>query len=108
MRYLRLAALAGFLSSGALAVRDARADEGMWTFHDFPAAKVKAKYGFSPDQPWLDKARMASARLAGICSASFVSDNGLVMTNHHCAHDCVAGLSSKEHDYVRDGLYCPL
>ncbi|HET9991598.1 MAG TPA: S46 family peptidase, partial [Kofleriaceae bacterium] len=103
MRYLQLAALLG----AAVVIRDARADEGMWTFHDFPSAKVKAKYGFSPDQPWLDKARMASARLAGICSASFVSDSGLVMTNHHCAHDCVAGLSSKEHDYVKDGFWAP-
>ena len=69
MRYLQLAALLG----AAVVIRDARADEGMWTFHDFPAAKVKAKYGFSPDQAWLDKARMSSARLAGVCSASFVS-----------------------------------
>ncbi|MFT3697059.1 MAG: S46 family peptidase [Kofleriaceae bacterium] len=98
MRVYLIAALAAF-------ALPARADEGMWTYHDFPAAKVKAKYGFSPDQPWLDKARMSSARLAGICSASFVSDQGLVMTNHHCAHDCVAGLSSKEHDYVRDGFW---
>jgi len=103
MRTLQLAAMLG----AAIFIRDARADEGMWTFHDFPSAKVKAKYGFSPDQPWLDKARMSSARLAGICSASFVSDSGLVMTNHHCAHDCVAGLSSKEHDYVKDGFWAP-
>ncbi|MEO6772528.1 MAG: S46 family peptidase [Kofleriaceae bacterium] len=101
MRYLQLAVLLG----AAVVIRDARADEGMWTFHDFPSAKVKAKYGFGPDQAWLDQARLSSARLAGICSASFVSDSGLVMTNHHCAHDCVAGLSSKDHDYVRDGFW---
>lgn len=89
---------------GALAVY-ARADEGMWTFHDFPSAKVKTKYGFSPDQAWLDHARMSSARIAGICSASFVSDQGLIMTNHHCAHDCVAGLSTKDHDFVKEGFY---
>jgi hypothetical protein len=83
----------------------ARADEGMWTFHDFPSAKVKARYGVSPDQPWLDKARKASARIAGICSASFVSDSGLVMTNHHCAHECIAALSTADHDYVKDGYW---
>jgi hypothetical protein len=77
----------------------------MWTFHDFPSDKVKAKYGFAPDRAWLDRARLASARIAGECSASFVSADGLVMTNHHCAHDCVAGLSSKEHDYVKDGFW---
>jgi hypothetical protein len=83
----------------------ARADEGMWTFHDFPSAKVKARYGFAPDQPWLDKARKASARIAGICSASFVSGTGLVMTNHHCAHQCIAALSTADHDYVKDGYW---
>src|SRR3569833_2255561 len=103
MRTLQLAAMLG----AAIFIRDARADEGMWPFHDFPSAKVKAMFRVSPDQPWRDKARMSSARLAGSCSASGVSDSGLVMTNHHCAHDCVAGLSSKEHDYVKDGIWAP-
>ena len=98
MRYL------GSIVALVLIIGVARADEGMWTFHDFPSAKVKARYGFSPDQPWLDKARLSSARIAGICSASFVSGSGLVMTNHHCAHDCVAGLSTKEHDFVAEGF----
>jgi Peptidase S46 len=90
-----------------LASTTAFADEGMWTFHDFPAAKVKQKYGFAPDQAWLDKARLASARIAGTCSASFVSGEGLVMTNHHCAHDCIAGLSTKDKDFVKDGFWAP-
>src|SRR6202012_4857828 len=81
----------------------ARADEGMWTFHDFPSAKVSAAYKFSPDAAWLHHAQLSSARLGGICSASFVSDSGLVMTNHHCAHDCIAGLSNAQHDYVKNG-----
>jgi hypothetical protein len=87
-----------------LAPSIAQADEGMWTFHDFPAAKVKDRYGFNPDQAWLDKARMASARTNN-CSASFVSANGLVMTNHHCAHECLAGLSTADHDYVKNGFW---
>ncbi|HVV85328.1 MAG TPA: S46 family peptidase [Kofleriaceae bacterium] len=95
------AALAALVLRGA----PARADEGMWTFHDFPSAMVKARYGFAPDQAWLDKARLSSARITDGCSASFVSANGLVMTNHHCAHDCIAGLSSADHDYVKDGFY---
>ena len=100
MRYLgSIVAFALVISLGS-----AHADEGMWTFHDFPSAKVKARYAFGPDQAWLDNARLSSARIAGTCSASFVSGSGLVMTNHHCAHDCVAGLSSKEHDYVNDGF----
>src|SRR5262249_44078536 len=83
----------------------ASADEGMWTFHDFPSAKLKAKYGFAPDQAWLDKARLASARIAGECSASFVSGDGLGMTNHHRAHDCIAALSTKDKDFIKDGFY---
>jgi len=102
MRILHVVLVLGLVAVGDTRVR---ADEGMWTFHDFPAVKVKARYGFSPDQAWLDHARLSSARIAGICSASFVSANGLVMTNHHCAHDCVAGLSTKEHDYVKDGYW---
>jgi hypothetical protein len=98
MRHLAL--VLGLVSIATLA----RADEGMWTFHDFPAAKVKTAYGFLPDATWLHHAQLSSARLAGICSASFVSDSGLVMTNHHCAHDCVAGLSTKEHDFVKEGF----
>jgi Peptidase S46 len=95
-----LATLIAFVSI----VSVARADEGMWTVHDFPSAKVQSKYGFSPGAAWLKHAQLSSARLAGICSASFVSDSGLVMTNHHCAHDCVAGLSSADHDYVKQGF----
>jgi Peptidase S46 len=82
----------------------ALADEGMWTFDRFPSDQVKAKYGFGPDAAWLDKVRLASARLAH-CSASFVSPGGLIMTNHHCARDCVEDVSTKEKDYVSAGFY---
>jgi hypothetical protein len=81
------------------------ADEGMWTFNNFPSAKVKEKYGFEPTQPWLDKLRLSSARLAAGCSASFVSPNGLVMTNHHCARGCIDQLSTAEKDYIANGFY---
>jgi hypothetical protein len=81
------------------------ADEGMWTFNNFPSAKVKEKYGFEPSQPWLDKVRLASARLASGCSASFVSAHGLVMTNHHCARGCIDQLSTANKDYIANGFY---
>lgn len=68
-----------------LAAAPAVADEGMWTFDNFPSQKVQEAYGFAPDQAWLDHVRLSSARLAGGCSASFVSSQGLVLTNHHCA-----------------------
>ncbi len=80
------------------------ADEGMWTYNNFPSDAVAKAYGFKPDQAWLDKIRLGSARLAQGCSASFVSADGLVMTNHHCVRRCVAQLSKKGRDFVKDGF----
>ncbi|MDP2339524.1 MAG: S46 family peptidase [Deltaproteobacteria bacterium] len=100
---MRLSALAVAAVVAGLSL-PAFADEGMWTFNNFPADKVAAKYGFKPDQAWLDRARLGSARLAGGCSASFVSPDGLVMTNHHCAHQCIHEVSTKAKDYVKDGF----
>ena len=90
----------------SLCLSSAIADEGMWTFNNFPAAKVGQAYGFTPDQAWLDHVRMASVRIAGGCSASLVSSEGLVMTNHHCARSCIENISGLTHkDYNRDGFY---
>ncbi len=83
----------------------AAADEGMWTYDAFPSEKVEQKYGFKPTPQWLDHARLSSARLAGGCSSSFVSENGLVMTNHHCAHECIEQLSTAQKDFVKSGFY---
>ena len=82
----------------------AHADEGMWTFNAFPKAAVEKAYGFKVTDAWLDHVRLSSARLAQGCSASFVSERGLVMTNHHCAHSCIEQLSTRERDYVRSGF----
>ncbi len=81
------------------------ADEGMWTFNNFPTKAVEEKYRFKATGPWLDHVRLSSARLAGGCSASFVSSNGLVMTNHHCAHSCIEQLSTEKKDFVASGFY---
>ena len=97
---MRVACLVLILASAA-----ARADEGMWTFNNFPSDKVKAKYGWSPTQEWLDHVRLSSVRIAGGCSASLVSPDGLVMTNHHCAHSCIAQLSTPKKDIVKAGFY---
>jgi len=83
------------------------ADEGMWTYDNFPKSSVAKAYGFSPDDAWLDSARRSSLRLAGGCSGSFVSSQGLVMTNHHCARSCISQLSNKAHDYLANGFYAP-
>ena len=88
----------------AAAVAPARADEGMWTFNNFPADKVEKAYGFRPDARWLDHVRLSSARLGG-CSAAFVSARGLVQTNHHCARGCIEQLSTAPHNMIADGFY---
>jgi hypothetical protein len=83
----------------------AHADEGMWTYDNFPSAKMHDKYGWAPDAAWLTHARLASVRLAQGCSASLVSPDGLVMTNHHCARECVSELADAKHDYIATGFY---
>jgi Peptidase S46 len=84
-----------------------RADEGMWTFDNFPSHTVEAKYGFAPSEAWLDHVRAASLRIAGGCSASFISAQGLVMTNHHCVVDCVQELSTAQQNLVETGFSAP-
>jgi V8-like Glu-specific endopeptidase len=81
------------------------ADEGMWTYNNFPFKQFKAKYGYEPTQEWLDHVRLASVRIAGGCSASVVSPDGLVMTNHHCSHECIEQLSTAKKDFIKTGFF---
>jgi hypothetical protein len=101
-RYVRSVAL--FAASVSLPLAAARADEGMWTFDSFPAAKMKADYGWAPDQAWLDKVRGAAVRLTGGCSASFVSPEGLILTNHHCVATCIEENSTAENNILEKGF----
>jgi Peptidase S46 len=96
-------ATALFIAAGLAA--PAFADEGMWTFDNFPAAKMQTRYGWAPDTAWLERVRLASIRLTVGCSASLVSPNGLVMTNHHCVRECVSDLADAKHDYIANGFY---
>ncbi|MEJ0060829.1 MAG: S46 family peptidase [Terricaulis sp.] len=82
----------------------AAGEEGMWTFDNFPAARMRAELGWAPDQAWLDRVTEGTARIEGICSASSVSGQGLVLTNHHCVRDCVQELSTAEADYLANGF----
>jgi hypothetical protein len=102
MRYAMCALL---LVLGMNVLTVAQADEGMWTYDNFPSAKMREKYGWAPDAAWLTHARLASVRLAQGCSASLVSPDGLVMTNHHCARECVSDLADAKHDYIATGFY---
>ncbi|HEU4664319.1 MAG TPA: S46 family peptidase, partial [Dokdonella sp.] len=85
-------------------VSGALAGEGMWTPDNLPAAQLQAKYGFTPSAEWTAHAQRAALRLAGGCSGSFVSPNGLVLTNHHCVNSCVQQLSTAEKDFIKSGF----
>src|SRR2546430_2788063 len=78
-------------------------DEGMWTFNNVPKADIKQKYGFDVTDDWLRKVQLASVRFPG-GSGSFVSPNGLVLTNYHIVEDVVGQLSSAEKDYAKEGF----
>jgi hypothetical protein len=77
----------------------------MWTFDNPPLKQLAAKYNFHPTQAWLDHLRLASVRLNDGGSGSFVSPNGLLLTNHHVARGQLQKNSTSEHDYLRDGFY---
>ncbi len=79
------------------------ADEGMWTFDNFPRATVAERYGTNLDQAWLDRVQLATVRLAN-CTASFVSAQGLLLTNHHCAESCLAQNSTREKSLIETGF----
>jgi hypothetical protein len=81
------------------------AEEGMWTFDNPPLKQLAAKYNFHPTQAWLDHLRLASVRLNDGGSGSFVSPNGLLLTNHHVARGQLQKNSTAERDYLRDGFY---
>jgi Peptidase S46 len=81
----------------------ALADEGMWTFDNVPRALIAERYGARIDDAWLEHVRLATARLAN-CTASFVSPNGLLLTNHHCAAACLAENSSRETSLLDTGF----
>ncbi|WP_116807763.1 S46 family peptidase [Steroidobacter cummioxidans] len=88
----------------ALLATAAMADEGMWTFDNIPQAAIQQKYHVTLDKPWLDKLQRSITRLESGCTGSFVSPDGLMLTNHHCAMSCLAQLSSESANYVDNGF----
>ena len=82
----------------------ARADEGMWPFNNVPRAEIKKKYGFEVSDEWLKKVQLASVRFNSGGSGSFVSPNGLVLTNYHIVEDFVSELSTPQKDYAKEGF----
>jgi hypothetical protein len=80
-------------------------DEGMWLFNAPPLKQLKEKYNFEPTPQWLEHVQKSSVRFNSGGSGSFVSPNGLVMTNHHVGADDLQKLSTAEKDYLRDGFH---
>ena len=87
-----------------LAVRPAQADEGMWLFNDLPVSHLEKNYGFTPTPEWSEHVMKSCVRFNVGGSASFISSNGLVLTNHHVGSDTLFKLSNAENDYYNDGF----
>jgi hypothetical protein len=79
----------------------------MWTFEHAPLDYFKETYNFEPTPEWWELARMASLRFAGYCSASFVSPDGLILTNHHCSRGEVGKVMQEGEDFDQNGFYAP-
>ena len=101
---MRLKSIAASALVLAFAASPPAAEEGMWTYDNFPIARVNQTYGANIDQAWLDRVRAASIRLSTGCSASIVSDEGLVLTNNHCVESCVQNLSTADNQYAQTGF----
>ncbi|HEX4153669.1 MAG TPA: S46 family peptidase [Steroidobacteraceae bacterium] len=88
---------------GMALLTPAWADEGMWTFDNFPSESVRQAYGVAITPAWLDHVRLSTIRLSN-CTASFVSPEGLMLTNHHCLESCLGELSSKDNNLFENGF----
>src|SRR6202522_2667832 len=91
---------------GIAALAPAWADEGMWTFDNFPSEAVKQAYGVEVAPAWLDHVRLSTIRLTN-CTASFVSPEGLILTNHHCVESCLGELASKDGSRLGEASSAP-
>ncbi|MBI5864412.1 MAG: S46 family peptidase [Planctomycetes bacterium] len=81
----------------------APADEGMWLLNQPPTATLKSRYGFEPSAAWLEHMQKSAVRIGA--SGSFVSPNGLILTNHHVGSDQLQKLSTPQRDLIKDGFY---
>jgi hypothetical protein len=80
-------------------------DEGMWTIDNLPVEQLKKNYGFTPSPDWVEHLQKSSVRFNDGGSGAFVSNNGLLLTNHHVALGQLQKMSSPEKDYVKDGFF---
>ena len=99
---VKIPMIAALLCVQALA---ARADEGMWLFNQPPRQLLRERYQFDATDEWLDHLQRSSVRFNSGGSGSFVSADGLLISNHHVAADALQKLSTQEKNYIRDGFY---
>ena len=99
-----LGALCAAFSVFILLAPASKADEGMWLFNNPPARVLQEKYHFQPTAAWLEHIQKSSVRIGNIGSGSFVSPDGLVMTNHHVGSDCLAKMSTKDRNFLETGF----
>src|SRR5258706_11350871 len=100
--YLTIVTLLLLALAGA---KPSAAEEGMWTFDNPPVQLLKDKYNFTPTAQWLDHIRLSSVRFNDGGSGSFVSPNGMVITNHHVAFCQLQKVSTEKKDYVKESFY---
>lgn len=83
----------------------AMSDEGMWLYNDPPRQLLKEKYNFEPAYTWLEHLQKSSVRFNSGGSGSYVSADGLILSNHHVGADALQKFSDEQHNYLRDGFY---
>jgi hypothetical protein len=105
LRPMRLLLVLLSIAVVTTAAASAVADEGMWLFNRPPRKELEERYGFDPTPQWLARVQKSSVRFNNGGSGSFVSGDGLVMTNHHVGADCLQKLSDEGHNYYRDGFF---
>jgi hypothetical protein len=77
----------------------------MWTFENFPFSLFESEYNFTPSDEWLEKMQKAALKFGGGCTASFISEDGLIMTNHHCIRNTLPKLNEEDDDILLNGFY---
>jgi hypothetical protein len=101
-RFMKPSLLAALILGSLVA---SRADEGMWLFNQPPREILRERYQFDPTDAWLEHLQKASVHIGA--SASFVSEDGLLISNHHVGAGSLQKLSTEKKNYLRDGFYAP-